>query len=146
MVRIKKPKQYPNAAAKARAAAFFCCYAKIGELNGFLRNHYGLCLNSEKETYSATILKIISSLKKGVVSDNGTAPFFCSTKNECFHCKISPSAFAFDETIIRRSTLSPSGPPYLPRAPPLLKSRFNQISERGGLPYGKTISQKNRTL
>lgn len=161
MVRIKKPKQYQNAAAKTkRAAAFFCCHAKIGELDDFLRNHYSLCLNSEKQTYSAAILKKKSSFKRGAAPGNGTAPFFCSTKIECFHRKISPPAFAFGETIIRRPArylqfrrrnnvsiaapgfdqLTISGPPYLSRAPPLLESGFTKFQEAGGLPFGKTIS------
>lgn len=167
MVRIEKTKQYRNAATQTkRAAAFFCCYAKIGRLDDFLRNNYSFCPNSEKQAHSAAVLEQISSFEKGAVPDNVTAPFFCSTKAECFHCKISPSAFAFTGPMIRLSALpfqfrrwsnvliaasgcdQPpiSGPPYLSRAPPLLESGFTEFQEAGGFPFGKTISQESRTL
>lgn len=160
MVQGKKTKHPPIAVVQIkRTTAIFIFDAKTAEISLVLQNNQSTCLNS---------LTPIPTFKKDAAPATGRRPSFARQKTNTFtsaakkrhrnsnNVTRTPSSapFVFNTklwnnmlaaaTIIDESIISTH--PYSSRAPPLLKSRFYQISERGGLPYGKTISQKSRTL
>lgn len=163
---VKRKKDAIAAALRYRAAAIFIFDAKTGEISNSLPLNHSICRSSEEQMGSVAGLRKVSSFRKDATPDSGAASFFARQKPNAFttrsylwrshfvNGRSHRVPFVFSSKLWNSIfTAAPSidGPiisvcPYLSRAPPLLKSRFYQFQETGGLAYGKAISQESRAL